>query len=74
MTDGLEDSFGQGGRDEKREVKWDRERGTAADREISAGIVKVFGKSLKHRVVYGGTCSMSAESEKRAEREKLEDR
>lgn len=46
MTDGREDKFGQGGRDEKRELKWDRRRGTAADRVISARIVMSLGKVL----------------------------
>lgn len=61
MTDGWEDSFGQGGRNGEREMKWDREEREKdrGGREISGWIVKSYEKS---QVLDGlwMPCSMSA--------------
>lgn len=57
MTDGWEDSFGQGGRDGEREIKWDREReaeGQGWKRDLT---LDCYEKS--QTLVYGCTCSMS---------------
>lgn len=61
MTDGREDSFGQGGRDGEREMKWDRERGrrTEAEERSQAGLLSLM-ESLKCWIVYECPWSMSA--------------
>lgn len=60
MTDGWEDSFGQGGRDGEREIKWDRE----GEREKDRGGREISRWSVSWKIlsaeVYGCPCSMSA--------------
>lgn len=59
MTDGWEDSFGQGGRDGEREIKWARGRRTELEERSQAGLLSLR-KSLKCWMVYECPCSMSA--------------